>query len=100
MSQLPVIADLGGYNAASRSSFRHSLHRMVTEPVDPQARQETLASLAVVVKLIKTEGGHYLVEDGTPLSPEDTEQRCAEHIFASTPMRCIGPQYFDPDTAH
>ena len=39
-----------------------------------------------MMKLVKAEGGRYLAEDGTPLSPEDIERRYAERIFAST--RC------------
>lgn len=84
MYRLPVIVGFGGYNAAGRSSFHHGFRRMVIESMDPQARQETLAGLAVMMKLVKAEGGRYLAEDGTPLSPEDIERRYAERIFAST----------------
>lgn len=87
MSRLPVIVGFGGYNAAGRSSFHHGFRRMVIESMDPQARQETLAGLAVMMKLVKAEGGRYLAEDGTPLSPEDIERRYAERIFASTLVR-------------
>lgn len=73
---------------------------MVIESMDPQARQETLAGLAVMMKLVKAEGGRYLAEDGTPLSPEDIERRYAERIFASTLVRRIEPQYLDPDAVH
>ena len=31
-----------------------------------------------MMKLVKAEGGRYLAEDGTPLSPEDIERRYAE----------------------
>ncbi|MCF3992628.1 beta-ketoacyl synthase, partial [Pseudomonas aeruginosa] len=89
MSRLPVIVGFGGYNAAGRSSFHHGFRRMVIESMDPQARQETLAGLAVMMKLVKAEGGRYLAEDGTPLSPEDIERRYAERIFASTLVRRI-----------
>ncbi len=100
MSRLPVIVGFGGYNAAGRSSFHHGFRRMVIESMDPQARQETLAGLAVMMKLVKAEGGRYLAEDGTPLSPEDIERRYAERIFASTLVRRIEPQYLDPDAVH
>ena len=63
MSRLPVIVGFGGYNAAGRSSFHHGFRRMVIESMDPQARQETLAGLAVMMKLVKAEGGRYLAED-------------------------------------
>ncbi|WP_166796985.1 hypothetical protein, partial [Pseudomonas aeruginosa] len=52
MSRLPVIVGFGGYNAAGRSSFHHGFRRMVIESMDPQARQETLAGLAVMMKLV------------------------------------------------
>ncbi len=100
MSRLPVIVGFGGYNAAGRSSFHHGFRRMVIESMDPQARQETLAGLAVMMKLVKAEGGRYLAEDGTPMSPEDIERRYAERIFASTLVRRIEPQYLDPDAVH
>ena len=57
MSRLPVIVGFGGYNAAGRSSFHHAFRRTVLESLDEQARQQTLAGLAVMMKLVKFEDG-------------------------------------------
>ena len=57
MSRLPVIVGFGGYNAAGRSSFHHGFRRTVQESLQPQARQETLAGLAQMMKLVRVVDG-------------------------------------------
>ena len=56
MSRLPVIVGFGGYNAAGRSSFHHGFRRIVQESLDDSSRQETLAGLAVMMKLVQVVG--------------------------------------------
>ena len=67
MSRLPVIVGFGGYNAAGRSSFHHGLRRAVIESLGAATRQETLAGLAVMTKLVTVVDGQYLDADGKPL---------------------------------
>lgn len=101
MSRLPVIVGFGGYNAAGRSSFHHAFRRTVLESLDEQARQQTLAGLAVMMKLVKFEDGHYLdAADGARLDLAAIERRHATQILGSTLIRRIEKQYFDVDAAH
>ncbi|SDI84838.1 acetoacetyl-[acyl-carrier protein] synthase [Pseudomonas delhiensis] len=101
MSRLPVIVGFGGYNAAGRSSFHHAFRRTVLESLDAAARQETLAGLAVMMKLVRFEDGHYLdAADGARLDLAAIERRHAAQILGSTLIRRIEKQYFDVDAAH
>jgi acetoacetyl-[acyl-carrier protein] synthase len=100
MSRLPVIVGFGGYNSAGRSSFHHGFRRTVIESLDPQTRQETLAGLAVMMKLVSVVDGEYRGSDGAPLTPAEIERRHGEQILASTLIRRIEKQYFDVDAAH
>src|SRR3989338_1076052 len=100
MSRLPVIVGFGGYNSAGRSSFHHGFRRTVIESMDPQARQETLAGLAVMMKLVSVVDGAYLSAEGNSLSPAEIESRFGAQILAATLVRRIEPQYLDVDAAH
>ncbi|WP_457788646.1 beta-ketoacyl synthase [Pseudomonas sp. PL-6] len=100
MSRLPVIVGFGGYNAAGRSSFHHGFRRTVIETLDARARQETLAGLAQMMKLVRVVDGQYRNQDGQPLSLADIESRYAEEILAGTLVRRIEKQHLDPDAAH
>jgi len=59
MSRLPVIVGFGGYNAAGRSSAHHGFRRTVIESLSVAERQQTLAGLAVLMKLVTWADGHY-----------------------------------------
>ncbi|WP_443190203.1 beta-ketoacyl synthase [Pseudomonas indica] len=100
MSRLPVIVGFGGYNAAGRSSFHHGFRRTVIDSLDPRARQETLAGLAVMMKLVKVVDGEYRDDTGATLTPADIEARHAQRILASTLVRRIEKQYLDVDAAY
>ncbi|GAB3379593.1 beta-ketoacyl synthase [Azotobacter armeniacus] len=100
MSRLPVIVGFGGYNSAGRSSFHHGFRRTVIESLDPQTRQETLAGLAVMMKLVSVVDGEYRGSDGTPLTPAEIERRHGEQILAATLIRRIEKQYLDVDATH
>ncbi|WP_137818937.1 beta-ketoacyl synthase [Pseudomonas sp. 2FG] len=100
MSRLPVIVGFGGYNAAGRSSFHHGFRRTVIESMDLQARQETLAGLAVMMKLVEVVDGDYLSLEGAPLTLAEIEAQLAEQILASTLVRRIEKQHLDVDAAH
>ncbi|MCY1505106.1 Beta-ketoacyl-[acyl-carrier-protein] synthase FabY [compost metagenome] len=100
MSRLPVIVGFGGYNAAGRSSFHHGFRRIVIETLDTQARQETLAGLAVMMKLVSVAEGQYLDSDGQPLTLAAIETRFAAQILDSTLVRRIGKPHLDVDAAH
>lgn len=100
MSRLPVIVGFGGYNAAGRSSFHHGFRRTVIESLLPAERQQTLAGLAVLMRLVQVENDHYVDESGKQLTPADIEQRFAEQIYNSTLVRRIEKRHLDVDAAH
>lgn len=100
MSRLPVIVGFGGYNAAGRSSFHHGFRRMVQESLDAASRQETLAGLAVMMKLVQVADGQFRSHDGQPLSPAEIEARHGAEILAGTLVRRIEKQRLDVDAAH
>ncbi|MEH6491682.1 beta-ketoacyl synthase [Halopseudomonas sp.] len=100
MSRLPVIVGFGGYNAAGRSSFHHGFRRMVIESLPAAERQQTLAGLAVLMKLVKVENDSYLDADDQPLSLEDIERRFGQQILDGTLVRRIEKRYLDVDAAH
>jgi acetoacetyl-[acyl-carrier protein] synthase len=95
-----VIVGFGGYNAAGRSSFHHGFRRIVIETLDAQSRQETLAGLAVMTKLVSVTDGQYLDADGKALTLAEIEARYAAEILDSTLVRRIGKQHLDVDAAH
>lgn len=100
MSRLPVIVGFGGYNAAGRSSFHHGFRRTVLETLDAAARQQTLAGLAVMMKLVQVIDGQYHSLTGAPLSLAEIEAQHAEAILAGTLVRRIEKRHLDVDAAH
>tara|TARA_R100001198_G_scaffold93750_1_gene75376 strand:- start:1256 stop:3163 length:1908 start_codon:yes stop_codon:yes gene_type:complete len=100
MSRLPVIVGFGSYNAAGRSSFHHGFRRMVIESLPAAERQETLAGLAVLMKLVSVENDQYIDTDGQPLTLADIEQRFGQQILDGTLVRRIEKRYLDVDAAH
>ncbi|WP_301151695.1 beta-ketoacyl synthase [Metapseudomonas otitidis] len=99
MSRLPVIVGFGGYNAAGRSSFHHGFRRTVIESLDAATRQETLAGLAVMTKLVTVVDGQYLDADGKPLDLPAIEARYGERVLASSLVRRIEKSFLDVDAA-
>lgn len=99
MSRLPVIVGFGGYNAAGRSSFHHGFRRTVIETLDTHARQETLAGLAVMMKLVEGRDEGYCYQ-GEPITPAEIESRLGKRILESTLVRRIEKTYLDVDAAH
>ncbi|WP_240922996.1 beta-ketoacyl synthase, partial [Metapseudomonas otitidis] len=89
----------GGYNAAGRSSFHHGFRRTVIESLDAATRQETLAGLAVMTKLVTVVDGQYLDADGKPLDLPAIEARYGERVLASTLVRRIEKSVLDVDAA-
>jgi len=97
MSGLPVIVGFGGYNAAGRSSFHQGFRRMVIESIDELSRQETIAGLAVMMKLVAVEEGQYVDAEKQRLNLGDIEQRFGQQVLEATLIRRIGVEHFDVD---
>jgi len=100
MSGLPVIVGFGGYNAAGRSSFHQGFRRMVIESIDDLSRQETIAGLAVMMKLVAVEQGQYVDTQQQSLTLEAIEQRFGQQVLEATLIRRIEVERFDIDNAH
>lgn len=100
MSHLPIIVGFGGFSAAGRSSGHHAYRRMVIESLPAQERQETLAGLAVMMGLVKSEGGEYQSLDGQPLNLAQIESTYGAAVLDGTLIRRIEKTFFDVDAAH
>ncbi|MFN3581663.1 MAG: beta-ketoacyl synthase [Pseudomonas sp.] len=100
MSRLPVIVGFGGYNAAGRSSFHHGFRRTVLESLPAAERQETLAGLAVLMKLVQVKDDQYVDAEEQPLTLADIESRFGQQILDGTLVRRIEKRHLDVDAAH
>ena len=100
MSHLPIVVGFGGFSAAGRSSGHHAYRRMVIESLPIQERQETLAGLAMMMGLVKYEGGNYQDESGNALTLEQVEANYGAAILDGTLIRRIEKTFFDVDAAH
>ena len=100
MSRLPVIVGFGGYNPAGRSSFHHGFRRIVQESLDSASRQETLAGLAVMMKLVQVVDGQFRSLEGQPLSLAEIEARHGAAVLDNTLVRRIDKRHLDVDAAH
>ncbi len=69
------------------------------ESLDAATRQETLAGLAVMTKLVTVVDGQYLDADGKPLDLPAIEARYGERVLASTLVRRIEKSVLDVDAA-
>ena len=97
MAQLPVIVGFGGYNAAGRSSSHQGFRRMILESLDGDARQQTLAGLAVMTGMIKAQGDDFVSLDGQTLSLAEIETRYGAAVLEATLIRKIEKSCFDVD---
>ncbi len=96
MANLPVIVGFGGYNAAGRSSGHRAYHRMIFESLDARAQQETVLSLAALMKLAVWQEGNWSVQ-GRACSAEECANQCREAVLEGTLIRRIEANFFDPD---
>lgn len=100
MAHLPVIVGFGGYNAAGRGSFHQAYQRTVIESLSQNKRQETLAGLASLMKLVHTGASGYTDAQGQLLSLDDIETRYGQQVLDNTLIREIGQQHFDIDRVY
>lgn len=98
MANLPVIVGFGGYNAAGRSSGHRAYHRMIFESLDKRAQQETILSLAALMKLAVWQEGSWTFQ-GQPCTAEECAQLCQVAVLQGTLIRRIEANFFDPDRA-
>ncbi len=96
-TRLPVIVGFGGFGAAGRSSSHHAYRRMVFESLTAEQQQETVTSLAVMMKLVTVEAGNYLDQDGQVCSMQEVAKRYRTQVLESTLVRRIESNHFDGD---
>lgn len=97
MVSLPVITGFGGFSAAGRSSCHHAYRRMVIESLPELERQETLAGLAVLMKLVQADGDEYVDPEGERYNRAALLEKFSEQILDGTLIRRIESRFFDVD---
>lgn len=100
MIPLPVITGFGGFGAAGRSSNHHAYRRMVIESLPKRDKDETLAGLAVLMKLVSFSGGVYLDSTGQTYDMAGVVAAFSDQVLEGTLVRKIAPKYFDVDAMH
>lgn len=103
--RLPIIVGMGGVNAAGRSSGYQGFRRMVIDVLPEQQRQQTLASLAVMMRLVTAEADHHYRDAGSGESGElltvaEVAENYGEQVLQGTLVRRIEPTYFDVDALY
>ncbi|HEY6528549.1 MAG TPA: beta-ketoacyl synthase [Cellvibrionaceae bacterium] len=98
MTNLPVIVGFGGYNAAGRSSGHRAYHRMIFESLSASVQQETILSLAALMKLAVWDGDSWTYE-GQRQNPAACAELCRDAVLKGTLIRRIEENFFDPDAA-
>lgn len=97
MRKLPVIVGFGGYNAAGRSSFHHAYHRTIIDSLPEHQQTETLANLAILMKLVSWQDDAYVNDQGDKLTADQVAANYKQHIIDNTLVRRIGKEHFDVD---
>ncbi len=102
-TRLPVIVGFGGFGPAGRSSFHHAYRRMVFDSLPKKLQQETVISLAVIMKLVSVGGGGggvdegYVNSEGATLSAGDVDTLYRSKVLEGTLVRRIESNHFDVD---
>ncbi len=78
---LPVIVGFGGYNAAGRSSSHQAFRRTVLESLPLDEQQKTIAGLACLMAVVKTEGEGYVDQQGKIFTRAEVDMTC--HLSTS-----------------
>ena len=96
-TRLPVIVGFGGYGPAGRSSNHHAYRRMVFGSLTPEQQQETVISLAVMMKLVTVKNGQYLDQQGDVYSALEVADKFTSQVLDGTLVRRIEKSRFDVD---
>lgn len=97
MARLPVIVGFGGYSAAGRSSSHQAYQRIVLDKLSTDKKAETIAGLAVMMKLVTVKGSEYITSENEHLSRSELVAQFGETVCESTLVRPINASYFDVD---
>jgi len=96
MSILPVIIGFGGINSAGRSSAHHGYRRLVLDQLSYTDAQQTRASLASLMGLLKYHKGVWLDLNGTSLDLDSALIALDPVLQAGTLIRKLENNLFDP----
>ncbi|WP_445496248.1 beta-ketoacyl synthase N-terminal-like domain-containing protein [Photorhabdus sp. SF281] len=97
MAKLPVITAFGGYGPAGLSSSHHAFRRMVIDSLHEEQQQETILSLAVLMRLLKYDQDGYYHLHGERLSAVQAAAEIKEAALEGSLIRKITKDYFDVD---
>lgn len=99
--RLPVIVSMGGVNAAGRTSGFQNFRRMIIDTLSGTERDQTIASLAVMMGLVKTETGEsFSTATETDLSIADVVARFETDVMNGTLVRRVENSHFDVDALY
>lgn len=97
MTRLPVIVGFGGISAAGRSSGHHAYRRTVIDSLGPIERQQTIVSLATMMKLVTYIDGVYSDAAGQTYDASGVASAFTDAVLNGTLIRPIESAHFDPD---
>ena len=100
MSRLPIIAGLGGINAAGRSSGHHGYRRMIIDALDEEQALETYAALATLTGRLKNKDGCWLDNNGNAVELATYIADIKQDLKQSTLIRKLEDNLFDPNHIH
>ena len=90
---LPVIVGFGGFNAAGRSSSHQAFRRMVLESLPINEQHDTIAGLACLMGLVRSQGEIYVDLNGTELTLAAAFEQYRDLVIEGTLVRRI--EHFD-----
>jgi len=96
MSILPVIIGFGGINSAGRSSSHHGYRRLVLDQLPLVDAQQTRASLASLMGLLKYDNGAWLDVNGIRVDLDTALTALDPLLQAGTLIRKLENNLFDP----
>jgi acetoacetyl-[acyl-carrier protein] synthase len=92
-----VIVGFGGFGPAGRSSNHNAYRRLIFDSLSPKHQQETVLSLAVIMKLVAFKEGDYVDKQGHKLSIQEVDAKFRTDVLNGTLIRRIEKNHFDPD---
>jgi len=96
-TRLPVIVGFGGFGPAGRSSNHNAYRRLIFDSLSPTHQQETVLSLAVIMKLVAFNKESYVDQQGHELSIQEVDAKFRTDVLNGTLIRRIEKNHFDPD---
>jgi len=97
MSRLPVIIGFGGFNPAGRSSSHHGYRRLILDSLPTAIANETRASLATMMGLLRFGNGKWRDAGGQSVVLDAYLNELDPVLRAGTLVRKLENNLFDPD---